>query len=403
MSFRTVFLGILAVLFSFEGHAQYNVLGQDSTFRAITTAVPFLSITPDARHAALGDAGVATSPDASSSYWNAGQLVFVNKTYGASMSYTPWLGKLVPDMWIAYLSGYYKFSQQQAVSFGFRYFDLGDIFFTEDGKTGTNFNPKEWSFDVTYSRMLTEHLSLGISGRFINSNLTGSFTSSTTNTDARPGHTAAADIGIYYKKEIGANDTLSLGASISNLGGKLSYSDNNNKDFIPTNLRVGGAYTKLLDEYNSFTFILDFDKLMVPSPPIYKRVNGDIQYVDGKPVILRGKDPDRSFLSGTFGSFTDAPDGFKEEIQEITTSAGVEYWYHETFSGRIGYFLEAKNKGDRKYMTLGLGFRKNQFGVDVAYLVPTNKREHPLAETLRFTIILQSLDKPDKAEESVTD
>lgn len=352
-----------------------ELLGQDN---AITTAVPFLAISPDARHAALGDVGVATSADPASAYWNAGKLVFVDKLYGLSLSYTPWLGKIVNDMSISYLSGFYKINRQQAVGVSLKYFDLGEINFRDNNNISQgDFNPREVAVDVTYSRLLTENFSVGISGRYIHSNLTGAFTSGN---DAQPGNSVAADIGVFYTTELGTASTLNLGASISNIGAKISYTGGENKDFLPTNLRFGSAFTKELDPFNKFTFALDFNKLLVPTPP--RR--------DEQGNIIDGKNPDRSLLSGMFGSFSDAPDGFKEEIREIMTSFGVEYWYNDTFAGRVGYFNEAKTKGNRKYMTLGIGFRsKKAFGIDVAYLVPTNKREHPLAETLRFTLLFQ--------------
>jgi len=367
-----------------------SVTGADTTFRVITTAVPFLTISPDARHAALGDAGVATSPDANSAYWNPAKLVFIEKSYGGGLSYTPWLGKITNDMWISYLSGFYKITREQAVAIGFKYFDLGDFYARSANNTdeGT-FRPRELSLDLTYSRLLTENLSLGVTGRYIHSNLLGSYNGSTI-TDTKPGNSAAVDIGVYYTKELkGAKtNTLSLAGAITNIGAKLSYSGDDNKDFLPTNLRIGGAYTTEIDPYNSFTFILDFNKLMVPSPPIYETVNGQIQYdSNGDPIILKGKDPNRSLLSGMFGSFSDAPDGFSEEIKEIIVNMGIEYWYRHTFAGRIGYFSESKMKGNRKYMTLGIGFTKDRFTFDVAYLVPTNKREHPLAETVRFSLL----------------
>ncbi len=359
---------------------------------AITTAVPFLAITPDARHAALGDGGVATSPDANASYWNAGKLAFIDKKYGGTISYTPWLGKIVNDMSISYLSGFYKITREQAVSVSIKYFDLGDISFRDANNNPLgDFNPREFAFDATYSRMLSENFSMGITGRYIYSNLTGAFSG----IDAKPGNSVAVDVGAYYTTtfKTAKASSLSLGATITNIGAKLSYTDNQNKDFLPINLRLGGAYTTELDPYNSLTFILDFNKLLVPTPPI-RATDGSIVY---------GKDDNRSILGGMFGSFSDAPNGFKEEIQEIMTSIGIEYWYNNTFAGRVGYFNEAQNKGNRKYMTVGLGFRKKQFGIDVAYLVPVNKRESPLAETLRFTLLFQIQQTDTEKKESVTD
>lgn len=370
--------------------------GSDDSFRVITTATPFLTISPDARQAGLGDAGVASSPDANSTFWNPAKLVFIEDSYGGGFSYTPWLGKITNDMWISYLSGFYKITREQAIAVSFKYFDLGDFYArSADNVDEGTFRPRELSADITYSRMLTENLSLGVTGRYIHSNLLGSYQGATF-TDAKPGNSAAADIGIFYTKELkGAKTTrLSLAAAITNIGAKISYSGGSNKDFLPTNMKVGGAYTIEVDPYNSFTFLLDFNKLMVPSPPIYERdANGvPVTDADGNLVILKGKDPDRSLLSGMFGSFNDAPDGFSEEIKEIIINSGVEYWYNRTFAGRVGYFSEAKTKGNRKYMTVGVGFKKEKIGIDVAYLVPTNGRENPLAETIRFSILYQIKD-----------
>ncbi|HEY0654023.1 MAG TPA: type IX secretion system outer membrane channel protein PorV [Chryseosolibacter sp.] len=347
--------------------------------KAITTAVPFLAISPDARHAALGDGGVATSPDANSAYWNAGKLAFIDQKYGGSFSYTPWLGKIVNDMWISSLAGFYKISREQTVAFSFKYFDLGEIDFRDENNQPLGIaNPKEAAFDATYSRMLSENLAVGISGRYIFSNLTGAFSGS----DAQAANTVAADIGVFYTKELQSarGSVLSLGAQISNIGAKISYTDNNNRDFLPTNLKLGAALRTDLSPMNTITFLLDFNKLMVPSV-----------------------DNNQSVLSGMFGSFSDAPGGSSEEFREFMTSAGVEYWYNETFAARLGYFNEAKEKGNRKYLTFGLGFRKDRFGFDGAYIVPTNQREHPLAETWRLTVLLQIPTGDERTQDSVTD
>ncbi|MFN5555138.1 MAG: type IX secretion system outer membrane channel protein PorV [Chryseotalea sp.] len=341
----------------------------------ITSAAPFLTISPDARHAGLADAGVASSPDANGAYWNPAKMVFIDKEYGGSFSYTPWLAKIVNDMDIFYLSGFYKIDREQVVSASFKYFDMGKIFFTDNnGGSLGNFNPRDLALDVTYSRMLSTQLSLGLTGRYIYSNLTGQFNSNPSGSgESKPGQTVAVDIGILYKvplKSATLSD-LSFGASITNLGGKISYSNDRNRSFLPTNLRLGGAATKELDPYNKISFLLDFNKLMVPSPD----ASGNFQ--------------DKSMLSGVFGSFTDAQGGFEEELQEITKSMAVEYWYNAVFAGRLGYFHESAQKGNRQYLTFGLGFRKNNFGIDMAYLVPTNGRESALAETIRFSVLLQ--------------
>lgn len=374
------------------GNAE-ELLGQDN---AITTAVPFLAISPDARHAGMGDVGAATSPDANSAYWNAGKLAFIDKKYGGSLSYTPWLGKIVNDMSVSYLSGFYKPTREQAVGVAIKYFNLGEISFTDGANVKIiDFNPRELSFDATYSRLLTNEFSIGLTARYIYSNLTGAFSSA--GIDAKPGHSVATDLGVFYSKALqntAKPGLLSLGASISNIGAKITYTNADNEDFLPTNFRLGGAYTTELDMYNKITFALDFNKLLVPTPPIRDNDTGEILY---------GKDDNRSLLSGMFGSFSDAPDGASEELKEVMTSVGLEYWYNDTFAARLGYFNEAKTKGNRKYMTLGLGFRKNQFGIDVAYLVPTNKRDHPLAETLRFTLLFQINNSALDLDETVTD
>ena len=359
-----------------------SLIGQDTLNRLITTAVPFLTITPDARAAGMGDVGVATSADANSAYWNAGKLAFIEHGYGGSLSYTPWLGKIINDMHVIYLTGFYKISREQTVASSMKYFDLGEIQFKDVNNNNLGrFNPREFAFDVTYSRMLTEQLAIGGALRYIHSNLTGAFT--TGNIDARPGNSVAVDIGIYYTKPmLSKNSTLSWGAAITNLGAKISYSDANNRDFIPTNLRMGGAYKIEVDPKNSFTFAADLNKLLVPSPP---RNNST-----------------EPLLSGIFSSFTDARGGFNEEIREFMASLGVEYWYDNKFAGRVGYFNEAKDKGNRKYLTAGIGFRLEKLGLDMAYLVPTNKRENALAETLRITLFY-NIENKAKENESVTD
>lgn len=387
MKLREAFLLVVFASSALQVFAQTDPVDKPGTLvgqqRAITTAVPFVGITPDARHAALGDAGVATSADANAAYWNAGKLVFIeDKKYGGSFSYTPWLGKIVNDMWISSLTGFYKISREQAIAVSLKYFDLGEISFRGYvNEPLGDFNPKEAAVDATYSRMLTDNFSIGLSGRYIFSNLTGAFTAA----DAQAGKSVAADIGVYYTKPLQGtrSSTLSLGAQISNIGAKISYTDNNNKDFLPTNLRFGGAFMTELDPYNNITFILDFNKLMVPSPN------------SGRDTV--------SLLSGMFGSFSDAPGGAKEEFQEFMISSGIEYWYRDIFAARIGYFNEHVDKGNRKYLTMGVGFRKEKFGIDVAYVVPTNQREHPLAETLRFTLMMHILQNQQERDESVTD
>ncbi|MGK7393001.1 MAG: type IX secretion system outer membrane channel protein PorV [Candidatus Cyclobacteriaceae bacterium M3_2C_046] len=362
-----------------------SLLGQDSLPRVITTAVPFMMISPDARAGAMGDVGAATTPDANSVHWNPAKIAFMEKDFGFSLSYTPWLGKIIDDMSISYLSAFKKITREQAVAIELRYFDLGEIVFNTgpgEGDIIGEYNPREFAIGGTYSRMLVENtFGIGVSARYIHSNLTGNVF--IPNIDAKPGQSVAADIGVYYNKDLllsGTNSNIAFGAIISNIGAKITYSNDDQRQFIPTNLRIGTAFTTNLDPYNSLTFAVDFNKLMVPTPPLTA--------VDstGETFIVRGKDPDRALLSGMFGSFIDAPDGFSEELQEVMISGGAEYWYNDVFAARAGYFFENRNKGDRNFFTLGLGFRYQVFGIDFAYLVPTAK-QHPLAETLRFSMV----------------
>lgn len=390
---------MLASILSLPGFmvsAQTQVTGQEGADdrRVITTAVPFVSFAPDSRASGMGDAGVATSPDANSVHWNNGKLAFIEHNFGASLSYSPWLGKIVDDMSLTYLSGYYKLDRIQTLGLSMRYFDLGEIHLTDiaGGQLGVE-NPREVAFDGTYSRKLTEKIGIGVTARYIWSNLVGSGTNA-----AKPASSFAVDLGFYYTNPImigGKDSEISFGAAMTNIGQKMTYGTQEDADFIPINLRVGTALKVGLDAFNSLTFALDLNKLMVPTPPIYDRADdGSInQDNNGNDIILKGKDPNRNLLAGMFGSFTDAPDGFSEEMQEIMIATGVEYWYKELFAARLGYFYENKNKGGRQYMTLGLGFRYQKFGIDFSYLVPGDNN-HPLAETIRFSLLFNF----DKAE-----
>lgn len=374
-------LGLL--LLSFQTKAQF--LGQSG--RPVTSAVPFLTITPDARSGALGDAGVAISPDANANYWNPSKIVFNKSRLGGAISYNPWLRNLVNDMSLSYLSGYYKLNDRQAFGASLTYFNLGDIEFTdENGGAIMSFNPREFAFQPTFSQKLSDYLSIGVGIRFIHSNLAGNFDFTTFN--SKPGNTVSGDVSLYYTRDVnwgGRDINLAFGANLSNLGPKVTYSDRENREFIPTNLRLGTAITYNLDPYNKFTLALDFNKLMVPTPPVYDT----FAYTPGTRIpILAGRNPDRSFLSGVTGSFSDAPGGFKEELQEVAISTGLEYWYKDLFSVRGGYFSEHQLKGNRQYFTLGAGLRYSKVGLDFAYLIP-RQQNNPLAETLRFTLHLQ--------------
>lgn len=373
---------------------QSNLLGQINT---ITTAVPFLIISPDARAGGMGDLGVSSSPDANAIHWNPSKLAFVDKKMGFSISYTPWLRKLVPDINLAYVSFYNKLKGDQTLGASLRYFSLGNITFTDNtGAELGQFNPAEFAFDIAYARKLSENFSGGIALRYINSNLTGGF--QVENNATKAGNSVAADISAYYQTEmeVSKKDAIfAVGVNISNIGTKISYTETGVKDFIPINLRLGPSLTLKLNEYNDLAFMIDFNKLLVPTPPIY---NPD-SVINGEQQILFGKNPDVSVASGIFNSFSDAPDGGKEELREINIAAGLEYWYDKQFAFRAGYFYEHETKGNRKYFTLGAGLKYNVFGLDFAYLIPTDQR-NPLENTLRFSLVFDfdSLKKADDAE-----
>lgn len=345
---------------------------------AIQYVVPFLLIAPDSRAGAMGDAGVATFPDIYSMHWNPAKYAFIEGDGGVGISYSPWLRTLVPDINIAYLAGYYRIDDKQVVSSSLLYSSLGDIPFTDDwGNVERNFNPNEFAFDAAYSRMLTDHFSGGIAFRFIYSNLTGGFPAG--GTETKPGMSIASDISFYYTNNIslGSKDAvISAGTNISNIGAKISYTDENDPDFIPTNFRLGPALNIELDRYNEIAFAIDFNKLLVPTPPLYDPDTGE---------IIAGKDPNVAVPLAIFQSFADAPGGFKEELNEISYSFGAEYWYNKQFAIRAGYFHEHASKGNRKYFTAGAGFKMSVFALDFSYLMPL-VNNHPLARTLRFSL-----------------
>ncbi len=388
---ENLLIGIF-VLATLTTYAQNSVIisGQDPERRVITTAVPFLNFAPDSRHSAMGDAGVATSPDANSAYWNSGKLAFVEDKMGFSLSYSPWLGKLVNDMSLSYLTGFFRIDNVSAFGFELRYFNMGDIQLTDGmGNELGEFNPRDIAIGGTYSRKLSSTLGLGISARFINSNLSGNI-SSVGGSESRPGISVGTDVGLYYSKPIfvGSKEgNFSWGANISNIGPKITYNSADDLDYIPTNLRLGTAYSIDLDDLNTLTFALDFNKLLVPTPPIYAtNEDGSLETdEDGNLIIQAGKDPNRPLISGIFGSFADAPGGFSEELQEIMISFGAEYSYNEKLAVRTGYFYENPSKGGRRYFTMGVGFNLEKLGFDFSYLVPQTQN-HPLAETLRFSL-----------------
>jgi hypothetical protein len=377
-SFR--FYVVLAVLLvvSKYGFSQASLTGAN----VITTGVPFLTIAPDSRAAGMGDAGVATSPDVNSQHWNPAKYAFIESDMGVSLSYSPWLRALVNDINLAYLVGYKKLDEYQTISSSLRYFSLGDIIFTNEyAEYQGQQSPNEFAIDLGYTRLLSDYWAGAVAIRYIRSDLTGG--QLINGVESHAGNTYGADVAFYFRNEFQvrrSENIFAAGINIQNIGAKISYTDGEIKDFIPTNLKLGASYTTALDDYNTFTFTTDINKLLVPTPP-----KDTTTYDNGDIIYPGGINSDKSVVGGMFSSFTDAPGGFKEELQEITLSAGVEYWYNKQFSLRAGYFYEHENKGNRKFMTAGAGLKLNVFALDFAYLLPV-ARNHPLENTLRFTL-----------------
>lgn len=380
---------IVSAIFSFSQNVD-KWAGQDGS-RVVTTAVPFLIIAPDARSGGMGEVGVASEPDASSMHWNPAKYAFIDKKFGFALSYSPWLRELVSDINLAYLAGFYKIDDRQTVAASLLYFSLGEITFTDEfGEDLGTYKPNEFSLDATYSRKFSEEISGAVAGRFIYSNLTqGQFVQGV---ETSPGTSIAADAAVYYEKEVdlgNVSSDVTWGINLSNIGSKISYSkQSTKKDFIPTNLRLGGGLKMNFDDYNSLALLLDLNKLMVPTPPIYLRDSSGNPVIDpatNNPVIDKGKDPNVSPVAGIIQSWYDAPHGFSEEMREWAIAFGMEYWYAKQFSLRTGFFYEDKTKGNRKFITVGAGLRYSVFGLDLSYLIPF-EQQHPLENTLRFTL-----------------
>jgi hypothetical protein len=387
---RNFVLIVSLILISSEAFAQAN-MEYGKQLNTLTTAVPFLLISPDARGGGLGDAGVASSADANSMHYNPAKFGFIDKSFGFSISYSPWLRKLVSDINLAYLSGFYRINNRQVVAMSLRYFSLGSITFTNDhGDVIQTYKPNEFSIDAAYSYKFTNTLSGAIALRYIYSNLTGGIFVG--GAQSKAGQSGAADVSIFYQKPIQSKNLSSvfgLGLNISNIGAKMSYTENVETDFIPTNLRLGASYTMNFDKNNSLALMIDLNKLLVPTPPVYELDStGKYVYKPGttEKIILKGRDPKVGVVRGMIQSFYDAPGGFGEELKEINYNFGLEYWYAKQFSIRAGYFNESKTKGNRKYLTVGAGLRYSVFGLDFAYLIPVTAR-NPLENTLRFTLL----------------
>lgn len=364
-----------------------TVYAQKEQFNPVYTGVTSLSIAPDARAGALGDVGVATEPDVNSQYWNPAKYPFNIARAGASMSYTPWLRQLVSDIDLINLVGFYRIGDYSAVSASLTYFSLGEVFVENE----MTIKPYEMALDVAYSRMLSETFSAAIALRYIHSDLQYNYAE-----DMSPGSAFAADIAMYYNNYIILGNReclLGLGLNASNIGTKISYDDGATNEFIPTNLRLGASLLIPLDEYNTISISADLNKLMVPTRPTYSQFleesgyeSDDNSYFSEYQTWLESNGyNDISPISGIFKSFSDAPGGFSEELKEIYGGVGVEYCYNQQFSLRGGYHYENEYKGNRKYFTLGAGFRMSVFSLDAAYLIST-AQSNPLDQTLRFSL-----------------
>jgi hypothetical protein len=366
-----------------EDFTPYKLGGQ---INVVHVAVPFLTVAPDSRGGAMGDAGLATSPDLYSAFWNPAKFAFIENDIGAAFSYTPWLRNIIDDINLAYITGYKRIDNYQVINASLTYFSLGEIIFTDMiGEPAGQHNPNEFAIDVGYSRLFSENFSGALAFRYIRSDLTsGAYVQGM---PSRAAQAFAADVAAYYRRDVNVSDLpgmLAFGMNISNIGNKVSYSDSQNTQFIPINLGIGSSLKLDIDPYNNFTVALDLNKLLVPTPPAYFQ---DILDDDGNPVIRAGRDPNVSVPIGMLQSFYDAPGGFREELREIFYSFGMEYWYMNQFAIRGGYYHEHETKGNRKFFTTGIGLKLNVFTLDVAYLIPVYYT-NPLANTLRFSVAL---------------
>lgn len=369
MKFRPLLFILLSLLCLTATAQEYN---------PISTAVPFLTITPDSRHSAMGDVGAATAPDANSQFMNPSKFAFAQDKWGFSLSYTPWLRQLVSDVNLAYLSGFYQLDPLQAIGTSLRYFSMGQIALTGVDQTNMgSVSPSEFAFDVSYSRRLSDKFSGGVALRYIRSDLSGGFGGTQAGAETySAGNAFATDVSFYYNNRLGgegSNNSIGVGINMSNIGSKISYNQGSTKEFLPANMKLGTTFTTMLNDSSSFSFSVDVNKLMVPTP----KKNADGTYDNGS---------NKSPISGIFSSFNDAPKGMSEELQEVTISLGAEYWYRKQFAIRAGYFNEAQNKGNRKYATVGVGVKLLIAGIDVSYVVPF-QHNNPLANTVRFSLL----------------
>lgn len=410
--FYTIALSICLVFVSQNAFAQptggSGVTDNDLQLNTLTTSLPFMAITPDSRAGGMGDAGTALSANSTSVYWNTSLLSFAKQKSEVSLSYTPWLRQLTNDIHLSYLAGYKQLNKVHSIGGALRYFSLGEITFTDiNGDVLRDDKPSEFELVGAYAFKLAERFSIGVNGKFAYSNLTGGLTVAGVNT--KPGVVGAADLSFSYFNDdahIGSTDgTYTFGMTINNIGNKVSYSELSRRDFIPMNLKIGNSFLAEFDEYNKVTFSVDLQRLLVPTPAIYKLINGDY-------VMLAGMDGDVGIITSMMQSFYDAPGvlaedengnyiqnttgsyeivkgtRLKEELAEINIAAGAEWWYSDVLALRGGVFYENKNKGNRQFLNLGASLKYNMFAIDFSYLASLNGRQSPLANTLRFTLRL---------------
>ena len=376
-------LTLLAISPELYSQGEINGISLEGRQTAVVqTAVPFLTITPDSRAGAMGDAGVATTPDAYSNHWNPSKIAFAENS-SIGFSYSPWLSQIASDIHLTYLSGFHQIDDLSGFGLSMRYFSLGDITFTDEiGDWQGDHRPYEMAIDGSYARKLSDRFSIGVGLRYIYSNLTGGH--SVGGVESNPGQSVAGDISAFYTRDrelFGYDGNLSFGANFSNLGAKVTYTEDIESSFLPANMRLGTSATIDIDDFNSFTTNFDVNKLLVPTNPTRDE--------DGN--IIDGMDPDVPVMQGVVQSFYDAPGGFDESIKEFMPSVGFEWWYNEQFAARAGYFYEHPAKGNRQYVTAGLGLRYNVLGIDFAYLLTTNRsagQTNPLDNTLRFSLSL---------------
>ncbi len=378
---------LVSLISSVAAYAQTLPTGQEIRYNPIVTAVPFLSITPDARHAAMGGAGVASAPDANAQHWNAAQYVFTDSEYGVSLSYTPWLKQLARDINMGYLTYYTQIGEDQAFGSSLRYFSMGEIELTDNnGSQLASISPQEIALDFSYSRKLSEKLSGGVLFRLIRSDLVEGIGEE----NYTPGKAAAVDVSFYYRNSIendSGKQSFSAGINLSDLGSKISYDEGKTKNFLPANLRFGIGYTTNRTDRHQLSFLFDINKLLVPTP-----TQSSYMTEDGN-IVLVHNNTSKSVISSLFRSFNDAPGGFSEELKEINAAFGTEYIFNRKVAFRAGYFYENRDKGNRNLLTTGLGVRLNFCSLDMAWLFPM-KGNSPLANTVSFSIIFfQALDR----------